>query len=378
VTDAPSESFDAVVVGGGVMGCATALGLAQGGMRVAVVERRALGTGASGVNAGTLSLQIKRAALVPYALKGLERWRSTAVRLGFDVHYHRTGGLTCAFTDEEAETLTQRMNERKAAGVPLEIVPAARARALEPGLSDKVRLASWCAEDGYAHSTLTGRAYRTALVNAGVTVIEGEPVERIARDGGFAIATPHRTVRGRRLVLAGGAWLKPLAKLLGVDFPISVRVNTVSVTARLPVLIRTIVGHAFGLLTLKQSDNGTMLIGGGWQGRGDLEQGWSAVDPDNLVGNLRLAQFAVPALAGAQIVRSWLGFEAHLPDMMPLVGPMPGIPDAFVIGCVRGGYTIGPYMGELLSQLILGREPEMPLFNPARFNTRSADQRLAS
>ena len=58
------------------MGCSAALGLAQGGMRVAVVEGRALGTGASGVNAGTLSLQIKRAALVPYALR-LERWRST-------------------------------------------------------------------------------------------------------------------------------------------------------------------------------------------------------------------------------------------------------------------------------------------------------------
>jgi glycine/D-amino acid oxidase-like deaminating enzyme len=131
-------------------------------MRVAVVEGRALGTGASGVNAGTLSLQIKRAALVPYALKGLERWRSTAARLGFDVHYHRTGGLTCAFTDAEAETLTERMSERKAAGVPLEIVSAARARALEPGLTQNVKLASWCAEDGYVTSILTGRAYRTA------------------------------------------------------------------------------------------------------------------------------------------------------------------------------------------------------------------------
>src|SRR5262249_53788020 len=160
---------------------------------------------------------------------------------------------------------------------------------------------------------------RTALVNAGVSVIEGEPVERIDRGADFAVATPRRTVRGRRLVLAGGAWLRPLAKLMGVDFPITVRVNTVSVTARMPVAIRAIVGHALGLLTLKQAENGTMLIGGGWQGRGSPEQGWSAVDPDNLVGNLRLAQYAVPALAGAQIVRTWLGFEAHLPDMMPLV-----------------------------------------------------------
>lgn len=77
-------------------------------------------------------------------------------------------------------------------------------------------------------------------------------------------------------------------------------------------------------------------------------------------------------------MRTWLGFEANVPDMMPLAGALPGIADAFVIGCVRGGYTIGPYMGELLSQLILGREPEMPLFSPGRFNTTSADQRLAS
>jgi glycine/D-amino acid oxidase-like deaminating enzyme len=360
------------------MGASCALTLARGGMRVALVERKALGTGASGVNAGTLSLQIKRAALVPYALKGLERWRATGPLLGFDVHYRRTGGLTCAFTDAEAETLVARMTERKAAGVPLEIVSAERARALEPGLCDRVRLASFCPEDGYAHSTLTGRAYRTALVAAGVTVIEGEPVTAIARDAGFAVTTPRRTVRGRRLVLAAGAWLRPLARLLGVDLPISVRINTVSVTAPMAPAIRNIVGHAFGLLTLKQSDNGTMLIGGGWQGKGDAEQGWSAVDPETLIANLRLAQFAVPALARARVVRSWLGFEAHVPDMMPLAGPLPGVADAFVIGCVRGGYTIGPYMGELLGQLVLGQEPEMPLFNPGRFNTASPDQRLAS
>jgi hypothetical protein len=105
-------------------------------------------------------------------------------------------------------------------------------------------------------------------------------------------------------------------------------------------------------------------------------EGWSAVDPDAL--SATPGSRNTRAGAASAIVRTWLGFEANLPDMMPLVGPMPGIPDAFVIGCVRGGYTIGPYMGELLSQLILGREPEMPLFNPARFNTASADQRLAS
>ncbi len=361
--------FDALIVGGGVMGATTALRLAQGGMRVAVIEKRALGTGASGVNAGTLSLQIKRAALVPYAIKGIERWRSTHERLGIDVHYRRTGGLTLAFTAAEAEVLTARMTERKAAGVPLEFVTPARAREIEPGLSANPVLASFCAEDGYASSTLTGRAYREALLKAGVAIHEGAPVTAIERGDGFRVVTPRGTFAGRRLVLAGGAWLAALGRMIGVEFPISVRVNTVSVTARMPMAIHRIVGHAFGLLTLKQSDNGTMLIGGGWQGRGDPERGAVEVIPDNVIGNLRLALHAVPALASARVVRTWLGLEANVPDAMPLVGPVPGVDDAFVIGCVRGGYTIGPFMGELLADTVLGREPEMPIFDPARFNS---------
>jgi glycine/D-amino acid oxidase-like deaminating enzyme len=195
MTLAPGDVHDAVIVGGGIMGCATALTLAEGGMRVALVERQALGTGASGVNAGTLSMQIKRAALVPYALRGLALWQSTSERFGVDIHYRQTGGLTLAFTDEEAEVLKARMSERRAAGVPLEFVSVNRARDIEPGLSAQVKLASFCAIDGYANSTITGRAYRAALLKAGVTLNEGEAVTAIARDGArFAVTTPGRIV----------------------------------------------------------------------------------------------------------------------------------------------------------------------------------------
>lgn len=369
--------FDALVIGGGVMGATTALHLARGGMKVAVIERGALGMGASGVNAGTLSLQIKRASLVPYAIKGIERWRSARERLGTDVHCHRTGGLTLAFTDAEAEVLRARMTERKAAGVNLEFVTPARAREIEPGLSANPVLASYCPEDGYASSTLTGRAYRQALLAAGVEIHEGAPVAAIERDHGYRVITPKGTFSGKRIVLAAGAWLAPLGAMLGLELPISVRINTVSVTARMPMVIHTVIGHATGLLTLKQSDNGTMLIGGGWQGRGNPPLGPVEVVPDNVISNLRLAQHAVPALARARVVRTWLGLEANVPDMMPLVGALPGLPDAFVIGAVRGGYTIGPYMGELLATRILGREPEMPLFDPARFNALTPQRKTA-
>jgi glycine/D-amino acid oxidase-like deaminating enzyme len=350
------------------MGCATALDLADGGMRVAVVERRGLCMEASGVNAGTLSIQIKRAALVPYALRGWELWRTLSKRLGVDVNFHIRGGVTVAFTEEEAELLKSRMGDRRDAGAPIEIVDAPRARAIEPALSDRIVLASYCPIDGYSNPSVIGLAYRTALLRAGVVVHERAEVTSLARDGAaFAVQAGGTILRGRRLVLAGGAWLGRLAAMLGVSLPVAWRINQVSVTERSPFFVRAMVGHATGLLTLKQADNGTVLIGGGWQGEGDPNDGRSALVPEHLIGNLRLARCTVPALAGTRLVRTWHGFEAHAPDFMPLVGPLTAAGDVFVIGCVRGGYTIGPYMGQLLAQAILGQEPERPLFDPCRF-----------
>jgi glycine/D-amino acid oxidase-like deaminating enzyme len=65
-------------------------------------------------------------------------------------------------------------------------------------------------------------------------------------------------------------------------------------------------------------------------------------------------------------MRSWTGFEANVPDFYPLAGALPGMEGAFVLGCVRGGYTIGPYISKLMGDFILDREPELPLFDPGR------------
>ena len=362
---------DALVIGGGVMGAGTALGLARGGMRVLLLDRKGLGTGASGVNAGTLSLQIKRAVLVPYALRGRERWAEAHRLLGVDVHYRMTGGLTLAFSEAEAAILEARMAERKAAGVPLEIISGDRAREMEPAIGPRALLASYCAIDGYADSTATGRAYRAALLAAGVTLHEGDGVAALERTGaGFALRTGRgASFEGHRLVLAAGAWTHRLARLLGVELPMVVRFNMVSVTERAQRLATMTIGHATGLLTLKQSDNGSVLIGGGWQGRGDPERGESDILPENLLTNLRLAATAVPALRRTRLVRSWIGYEAHVPDFLPLAGALPGVQDAWLLACVRGGYTIGPYISEMLATHILGNDTELPLFDPGRFNS---------
>ena len=64
---------------------------------------------------------------------------------------------------------------------------------------------------------------------------------------------------------------------------------------------------------MKQSVNGTTLIGGGWK-VGGLRNPDAAIVPSTLITNLRLARYALPALAQARLVRAWTGFEAHAPD----------------------------------------------------------------
>ena len=117
---------------------------------------------------------------------------------------------------------------------------------------------------------------------------------------------------------------------------------------------------------LKQAVDGPVLIGGAWQGRGSPDTWQGDIVPETLIANLRLAQYVLPRLAQARVLRCWTGFEAQTPDSVPLAGPMPGMSNLFVLCCVRSGYTIGPYIGRLMGDLMLDREPEMPLFDPAR------------
>jgi sarcosine oxidase subunit beta len=358
----PDSTYDIAIVGGGIMGCATALRVAQGGMSAIVLDQGDLGQGASGVNAGTLSLQIKRVKLMPYALKGHHLWEEMGAAVGFA----KTGGYTLAFNAREAEMLQERQTLKAEAGAPIEFISNNRLRAAEPNLTQKVEAASFCPEDGYANSSLTGQYYRGRLRETGIPHREGCKVTAIERANGFTLTTPQGKIRAKRILLVAGAWLKPLAALLDADLPVNARVNTVSVTERMPPVISRIIGHATGLLTMKQKANGTVLIGGGWQGLGTPQDGRGTVNTDTVKPNLALAQYAVPALGQARVTRSWTGFEANVPDFYPLAGALPGVPDAYVLGCVRGGYTIGPYIGQLMGDLILGREPEMPLFDPGR------------
>jgi glycine/D-amino acid oxidase-like deaminating enzyme len=355
--------YDLCVIGGGIHGCTVALFAARGGMKVALVERGPLCREASGVNAGTLTMQMTRVALIPYALRAHQMWATASSWLGHDVGVVICDGLSLAFTEQEAELLRFRAGKRREAGAPIDLIDARAAQRVEPGLGPGVRLAGHCKVDGYANAYLTGLAYRRALIEAGVTVMENTPALGIDRAGtAFTVRAPDNHVQAKRLVVAGGVWIEPMMAWLGIDLPIKVLVNQLAVTERQRPVMRTVVGIASGLLSLKQYPHGTTVIGGGWQARGNRELGGHELLPERLVGNIRLACHAIPALREARLARAWAGLEAETRDALPAVGPIPGVPDAYVCGSVHSGYTSGPYLARLLAMRILGQQPEMPLF----------------
>ncbi len=367
-----TAEHDIAVVGGGVMGCLVALHLARAGMGVALIEARdGLCTQASGVNTGHVAIMDGRAYRVPYALRSMALWASAGAWLGRGVGWRTRAGLKLAFTEAEAEELAAATAGMRGEGATLEMVGANRARELEPSLSATVHAASWSPADGYANPLLIADAFAHALPRAGVVVRLGAPVRGIEAGPPFTVHTSEGPLRARRLLIAGGVWIGELAAMLGVALPMLCRVSQVTVTERLPPTIRTAIGSASDTLSLKQVDNGTVLIGGGWQGIGNLVDGPREVVPEHVVGNLRLACAAVPALARARAVRTWLGLEARVSDNLPLNGPLPGVPDAWVLGAIHTGFALSPAMAETMARMILEQAAPPLLFDPARFAPRT-------
>jgi glycine/D-amino acid oxidase-like deaminating enzyme len=126
-------------------------------------------------------------------------------------------------------------------------------------------------------------------------------------------------------------------------------------------MVSLLVTHIRGILSLKQYPHGTCVIGGGWQGLGSLKTGRKDLDYVSLLHNLRLAVKIVPSLANVRLVRSWAGFEGVTPDSLPFFGKLPGHSNAFIIGCARGGWTIGPYLGQLMTELVLTNKTSYPM-----------------
>lgn len=358
------------VVGGGVVGLFAALYLSEMGATVTVLDRGAMWSDASGANAGTISVQNKRLEVVPLTRLAIALWGGLSERFALETGYARPGGLRVAADPAGRDRLHRDVGRQRVAGLTVDILEGNSLRVFAPWLGDTVLAASYCDEDSYASPLVCGVALRTLLAVRGVVLCPHAPVTRIARmASGFSVETAAGRVRAEKVLIAAGPWSAAIAGTLGATVPLGADVNMLSATEPGPQMIDRVVTHVDGILSLKQYANGTCLIGGGWQGRGDYQSGLKELDYENLLHNMRTATAVLPSLARLTLLRSWSGFEAVAPDALPVFGQLADVGEAYIVAGARGAYSQGPALGLEVARLMTHGETELNLapFTPARF-----------
>ena len=366
------KSADIVIVGGGVIGCATAFFLTKAGLAPLVLERDQLGCEASGEAAGMLAPQAEADRAGPFlelCLAGRRLFPPLADELkaatGIDIEHRQIGILAPFFGDSDREALLARAGWQRQSGLAAQTLDRREALAAEPLLSNEVEGAICFPEEAHVNSRSLVMALADAAGRHGATFVTGRPVTSVIRDGNkvAGVGCAGDTVRSRTVVLAAGPWSGLLGESLGLPIPVSPAKGELLLVKPEGRLSRRIVysKHAYLIPTPRgEAILGTTTEFVGYDKRSTLA-GLGAI----LSGVSQL----VPTVGSATLLRAWAGLRPHTPDELPLLGRHPRIEGLILAtGHHRNGILLGPLTGRLVQELILGRQPSIPLdpFRPDR------------
>ena len=360
---------DIVVVGGGVMGTASAWELARSGRRVLVLERSVPGAEASSAAAGILGAQVE--AHAPGPLVGLAResrrlypaWvRALERATGIDTGYRECGVLKVAFRTAELSRLEREVAWQK----PRPRLLGSRALTQrEPALS--ARLKGGLAFDGDARiePRLLFRALHIAAARAGVVFRSGAYVRRVVTEAGRAVGVAlddGSVIRAAHVLVAAGSWTS-LVEGLGIPPGVVVpaRGQIVELETPEPLLKSVVFGPRAYLVP---RDDGRLLVGSTMEFVGYLREVTAAAVRDLLTAAIEL----VPALGAASMKESWSSFRPYTKDELPLIGAC-GVPGLWLAsGHHRNGILLAPVTAAIVGALVRGRRPPVALapFAPGR------------
>lgn len=347
-------SRDVVIVGGGIVGASCAFFLAERGVDALLLESKAIGREASGMNAGGVRQQGRALPEMPLALASLDLWPDLDRRLDAHLEYARTGDLRIAETDADAARIRALADAERGAGLALEWVEGAALRALVPVIAPTVLGGTFCATGGQANPLVVAPMFGRRARDRGATVWEHCPVRSIARDGGgYRLDTANGVVRASRLVLAAGAWTPALGAMLDVPLAIDLFAPQMQATAPLPPVLGVVLLGASRPLSMKQAKSGAMLIGGGKRGWGDLATRERGTTEDSVRRGALDAVAVVPLLARVETTRTWVGLEGVTPDEMPIIDALDGGRVLVAAGFCGHGFAIGPVVGCQLAERVL-------------------------
>lgn len=374
-------SADLAVIGAGVTGVSAALYAARTGAKVICLDRGFVNGEASGGNAGSLHLQLlswdfggkavssgsPQLQTLPLQQESIALWTSLQSELSSDFEMKVTGGMMVAESEDQIAFLQDKVAAEARVGIVSEVIGRDRIRQLVPSISDRVVAAAWCAGEGKINPLIATTALAGAARSAGAIIEEMTPVTGLQRDAdGYEVGTPRGMVRAKRILIAAGGWSAGVARMLQINLPIRGAPLQMVVTETAPPLLPCLIAHADRHLTMKQTDAGTILIGGAWTAATG-SSGLPLVLPDSLEGNLWVAAHTVPGIGNLSVIRSWAAMNIDI-DGAPLIGPIPGLPGV-TVAAAANGYTLGPLMGRESAAVALTGDirPDLAAFTMNRF-----------
>ena len=381
-----SLSPDVLIIGGGIVGAASAYHLARRGADVLLIEAEQLAFGATGRNLGYIWVHTRKAGpeldLVMATRNGLE---DLPDELGADFGLRCRGGMIYFTSEAQAVVMREFVERRTADGVPMQLLDGDEARQLAPILPDTVLGASFCPLDAQVDPRRYVRAFALAAQRHGATIHEGTAARAIELDGSriTRVHTDLGPITAGQVVLAAGAWSPAIAQQLGLELPIHPMrlqvVQTEPLAPRLEYLLygpaavkqysifreldsftpepfETEIERRLGLALLEsgcQTADGSYLLGiamdyPGFDWKPDLAG--VALVTGGMLG-------ALPELRAARVARAWAGVLPFTSDALPLIGRVPGHDDLIVAAGHVFGNGAGPTTGRLVADLICGGEP---------------------
>ncbi len=364
---------EVVVIGGGIVGCASAYYLAQRGIKVVLLEKATIGGEASGRNGGGVRQQCRDRRERPFAMASVKLWEGLQAELGFDIEYVQGGNIRMATNEARMESLRRESVEELEDGLQVELWDRDALRRRAPYLGEVFIGAKYCATDGTANPILATKAFGWAAQRLGATILTRTEAVSIGIEGARVTSVTGRNQDGEIIVEApwvinaAGPWSAALSRAIGVEIPVEPARSVIAITQRVSPLFRGFISsHDLGVYA-RQAREGQVHVGGTNMPAHTFDQ---RVPADVLEHLARGAVQMIPALRGVNFLRSWAGTLEMTPDKVPILGPVDSVRGYILATGFSGhGFCLGPIAGKLISELIVDGAPSLSLheFRLARF-----------
>ena len=368
-----SNCAEVIIIGGGVIGCATAYYLAKEGTSVIVLEGSDhIGNGGSSRNGGGVRQSGRDPRELPLTMYGIRTlWPHLSEELETDCEYHQDGNLRLGKTEKHREILEGLADRARACGLDVRMIDGDEVRRINPHLSHEVTVASWCPTDGHANPLTTTLGFYKMARRLGARFITGEPVTELRTVKGKIrkVITPNNVYEGEQVLVAAGLHSREILGTVGIDVPMDGSLLEALVTEAEAPMFDQMLGTADADFYGHQTKHGSFVFGGS----SGLEPFYK--DNGTPVTSSRTAPCICrgimkyfPELADAKIVRTWAGWSDRSADGVPVLGAVDEIPGLYAACAFTGhGFGISPAVGDQLAKLIRTGSTDVDL-SPLRYD----------